>query len=130
MSNHQNMCFIVDECDSVLYDNAGHKIRSSTPQPSSDKIIEITKKIAQLITNYYRSDPQSVAHNQFDFPNQESSNNALLDVKLVCKNAVTEIIKNESNQYLTSYVNSELDHWIDDALKVLDPKSSYQDGIL
>ena len=44
-----NVCFVVDECDSVLYDNAGSVIRTSGPLPFANKIKEIAAHIANEV---------------------------------------------------------------------------------
>ena len=48
-----NTCIIADECDSVLYDNAASRIRSSHPLPQHERIMAYGQQIADTIKDYY-----------------------------------------------------------------------------
>ena len=102
-----NVCFVVDECDSVLYDNAGSVIRTSGPLPFANKI----KEIAADIANVVKKDPTKE--------------------KQFIKDAIKDLVdqKINHNKTLQVYVNSHLDGWIDDAVAVFNQGSSYRDGV-
>ena len=49
---NNNLCLIADECDSVLFDNAGGRIRSSMTMPFAEDIKAVAEKIAKLAYNF------------------------------------------------------------------------------
>ena len=97
------VCFVVDECDSVLYDHAGSVIRSSAPLPCADEIQAIATDIAKEV----KKDPTKD--------------------KQVIKDSVAQKIN--GNKTLQLYVESHLDGWIDDALAVFNKGSNFRDGV-
>ncbi|MEC8678206.1 MAG: DEAD/DEAH box helicase, partial [Candidatus Margulisiibacteriota bacterium] len=101
------VCFVVDECDSVLYDNAGSVIRSSGPLPFAKEIQAIATDIAIKV----KEDPTKE--------------------KQVIKGAIKDLVdkKINGNKTLQLYVNSHLDGWIDDALAVFNQGSNFRDGV-
>ena len=100
-----NVCFVVDECDSVLYDHADSVIRSSGPLPFAEEIQAIATHIAKEVMGSPKSKEQ---------------------IKTEIEGALSS---DPSDQVLQVYVKSHLDAWIDDAMAVFNKHSNFRDGV-
>ena len=110
----KELCLIVDECDSVLYDHADSRIQSTIPLPHAQNITDIGKYIAQHVTTFYETNPKSQTPTQF-------KETVISNIKKVIHN---------KDSFLKEYIEGEVESWVDDALKVMNPEESeWQDGV-
>ena len=111
--NIDNLCFIVDECDSVLFDHAANRIQSTIQMPYPEKIKFISAWIARDTQAFYSKPRSSKRRFETELKQQ----------------IIADIMK-EKDPSLQNYVLGELDQWVKDALDVMNPDDpNWQNGV-
>lgn len=116
--HHKSLCFVVDECDSVLYDHAGSRVQSTIVMPYAKEINVLGKHIAQSVLEFYAGNP-----------NPGRTERSRLQRTL--KTDIMDVLRaGNPDPFLVEYVEGELDQWVKDALKVMKPNDpEWQDGV-
>ncbi|MGK0182224.1 MAG: hypothetical protein ACI9YB_001522 [Halioglobus sp.] len=115
---HKGLCFVVDECDSVLYDHAGSRVQSTIMMPYAKDIKAVGKHIAKNVLEFYGSNPSP-------------DRGQLQDLQRTLKTQVMDALRaGKPDPFLLEYVEGEFDQWVSDALKVMKPNDpEWQDGV-
>lgn len=111
----KELCLIVDECDSVLYDHVSHSVHTTEELPYHDQIKEVGITIAEEAKRFYGGVPSPSEGDIERFRD-------ILKERIVGQFRV--------GTFLGEYIRGEVDQWIADAIMVMDPNSSeWQDGV-
>lgn len=114
-SSKQDLCFIVDECDSVLYDHAGSRVQSTIPMPFQEDLVKLAHRIAEKTKEFYQTQ-----QNPSKIPSFMKS----------LKEQTLDQISSHKDPFFKWYVKQEVDQWVLDAVKVMNPKDSFwRDGV-
>ena len=116
-----NTCIIADECDSVLYDNAASRIRSSHPLPQHERIMAYGQQIADTIKDYYSDEANGT---NLEYVGNPLGFKANLKAEMLGRNETT------TPPDLKFFIEKEMPKWIEDGFASMDPKSTqFSDGV-